>query len=45
MIQFTKETWGDLNAALGGEWLETNGLRGSEIFDGDAQQKPCGCVA
>jgi predicted glycogen debranching enzyme len=28
MIQFTKETCGDLNAALGREWLETNGLGG-----------------
>ena len=28
MIQFTKETCGDLNAALRREWLETNGLGG-----------------
>src|SRR4029077_8021217 len=28
MIQFTKETCGDLDAALGREWLETNGLGG-----------------
>ena len=28
MIQFTKETWGNLDAALRREWLETNGLGG-----------------
>jgi len=28
MIQFTKETCGDLGAALAREWLETNGLGG-----------------
>src|ERR1700751_663025 len=28
MIQFTKETCGDLDAALRREWLETNGLGG-----------------
>ena len=28
MIQFTKETWVDLDAALRREWLETNGLGG-----------------
>ncbi|MGA2417167.1 MAG: amylo-alpha-1,6-glucosidase [Candidatus Sulfotelmatobacter sp.] len=28
MIQFTKETCGDLDAALSREWLETNGLGG-----------------
>jgi predicted glycogen debranching enzyme len=28
MIQFTKETCGDLDAALEREWLETNGLGG-----------------
>src|ERR1700675_1892444 len=28
MIQFTKETCGDLDAAVGREWLETNGLGG-----------------
>ena len=28
MIQFTKETCGDLEAALRREWLETNGLGG-----------------
>jgi predicted glycogen debranching enzyme len=28
MIQFTEETCGDLDAALGREWLETNGLGG-----------------
>jgi len=28
LIQFTKETCGDLDAALGREWLETNGLGG-----------------
>ena len=26
MIQFERETWGDLEAALRREWLETNGL-------------------
>src|SRR5271157_189359 len=28
MIRFTKETCGDLDAALRREWLETNGLGG-----------------
>jgi len=28
MIQFTKETCGDLDAAVRREWLETNGLGG-----------------
>ena len=28
MIQFTKETWGNLDAAIRREWLETNGLGG-----------------
>src|SRR5438309_5206587 len=28
MIQFGKDTWGDLDAALRREWLETNGLGG-----------------
>jgi predicted glycogen debranching enzyme len=28
MIQFTKETCGDLDAAVGREWIETNGLGG-----------------
>ena len=28
MIQFTKETCGDLDVALRREWLETNGLGG-----------------
>ena len=28
MIQFTKETCGELDAALRREWLETNGLGG-----------------
>src|ERR1700756_2549168 len=28
MIQFERETWSDLEAALRREWLETNGLGG-----------------
>src|ERR1700722_1315382 len=28
MIQFERETWSDLDAALRREWLETNGLGG-----------------
>ncbi|MGA9814098.1 MAG: amylo-alpha-1,6-glucosidase [Terriglobales bacterium] len=28
MIQFTKETWGNLEAAIRREWIETNGLGG-----------------
>jgi len=28
MIQFERETWSDLEAALHREWLETNGLGG-----------------
>jgi hypothetical protein len=33
MGQFTKEMWGDSNAALRREWLEMNGIGGFCLMD------------